>query len=247
VGVRLASLSVDDLGSGRFKIRWRELVAGPDGTPERGADGRLVRRARSITVEGKEARDEAVGDIRRALLDEGSYSPPAVELPKVANLELAAAAWVAWKGTRCTPSSLQCYAGHMARFFRAVRELRGLAATDVVLSDVLSRDLLIAAVGSWQKEGLSESFVYACSRSALEMWRWVADDSERWSGMPTPPREAKVVLPRPPLYIAPPAPTLAEADACLRHLLLEATQTRRMGTFLRFTGLRICHPRNPGP
>ena len=69
----MVSLSVEDLGQGRFKIRWRELVAGADGSATRGADGRFVRRARSVTVEGKDARDEAVANIRRALVDEGAY------------------------------------------------------------------------------------------------------------------------------------------------------------------------------
>ncbi|MEQ1501961.1 MAG: tyrosine-type recombinase/integrase [Myxococcota bacterium] len=235
----MASLSVDDLGSGRFKIRWRELVAGPDGSPTRGADGRLVRRARSITVESKNARDEAVANIRRALVDEGSYEPPAVSVPQVANLELAAASWVAWKRTRCTPSSTRVYAQHMGRLFASIRSAKGISPTEAVVASVLSRDLLIQVVGALQEEGLSESFVYSCARSALEMWRWVADDPDQWPGLPSPPREAKVVLPRPPMYVAPPAPTLAEADACLRYLPVDAVQTRRIGAFLRFTGLRI--------
>lgn len=69
----MASLSIDELPGGRYKLRWRELVPGPDGRPTKGEDGRLVRRARSITVEGKDARDEAVGKIRRALVAEGEY------------------------------------------------------------------------------------------------------------------------------------------------------------------------------
>jgi hypothetical protein len=49
----MASLSVDDLGSNKFKLRWRELLPGPDGAPAKGPDGRLLRRARSLVVEGK--------------------------------------------------------------------------------------------------------------------------------------------------------------------------------------------------
>jgi integrase len=235
----MASLSVDDLGGGRFKLRWRELVADESGRPTRGADGRLVRRARSLTVVGKDARDEAVGRIRRALLDEGTYEVPAVVEETVANLEQAALAWIAWKRTRCSTGSVRRYIQHMARFFAAVRSVRAIPLSAAVRADVLSRDLLTEVVGAWQAEGLSESFVYGVSRSALEMWRWASDDPVNYPGVPVPPREAKAVLPRPPVYVAPAAPTLAEADACLRHLPVDAVQSRRIGAFLRYTGLRI--------
>ncbi len=235
----MASVSIDDLGSGRYKLRWRELVAGPEGAPERTPDGRLTRRSRSLTVVGKDARDEAVTRIRRALLDEGTFELPATADALVANIEKAGVAWLAWKRTRCTPRSVSRYGQHMARFFAAVRDVRGIATTAPVFATVMSRDLLTEVVALWQKEGLSESFVYGCARSALEMWRWVSDDPANYPGVPTPPREAKAVLPRPPIYVAPPAPTLVEADACLRHLPVDAGQTRRIGTFLRYTGLRV--------
>ncbi|MES2638058.1 MAG: site-specific integrase [Myxococcota bacterium] len=235
----MASLSVDDLGGGRFKVRWRELVPGGDGQPQRGADGRLARRNRSLTVEGKAARDELVARVRRALLEEGEYQPPtASETPAVANLEHAALAWLRWKATRCSPRSVVRYTQHTHRFFDTVRRLEGIAKGSVVLATVLSRDLITRSITAWQDEKLSESYVYAVARSALEMWRWAADDPDAWPSMPTPPREPKALLPRPPIYTAPPAPTLAECDACLRHLPIDALQSRRMGTIMRFTGLR---------
>lgn len=236
----MASVSVDDLGGGRYKIRWRELLPGEDGKPERGEDGRLIRRSRSLTVEGKAARDEAVARVRRALLEEGEYlSPTASEVPRIANLETAAVAWLEWKKTRCKPRSVVAYATHMARFFALLRKLRGIGKDEVVYANVLSRDLLISCMREWQGTSHSESWVYSCSRSVIDMWRWVSDDSERYPGVPLPPREAKMVLPRVPIYIAPPAPTVAELDACLRRLSPDATESRRVGTLLRYTGLRI--------
>lgn len=236
----MASVSVDDLGGGKWKLRWRELIPGVDGSPVRGEDGRLARRARSITVEGKDARDEAVGRIRRALVEEGEYQPPTSSpVRTMTNLERAAVAWTDHKAVRCTASSVRRYTQHMARVFAAIRKLEGIPADKVVPASVLSRDLITRIVRSWQAEGLSESFVYGVSRSALEMWRWVADDPENYPGVPMPPREAKAVLPQPPIYTAPPAPLLAECDAVLRHLPLDGQQTRRIGTFLRYTGLRI--------
>lgn len=236
----MASLSVDDLGGGRFKVRWRELVPGEDGQPKRGADGRLARRSRSLTVEGKDARDELVARVRRALLEEGEYQPPtASEAPVVANLESAALAWTVYKATRCTPSSVALYRQHMKAFFDAVRALEGIAANRVVSASILSRDLLTRVVRRLQEAGRSESHVYSVARSVLEMWRWAADDPGNYPGIPTPPREAKAVLPQPPIYAAPPAPTMAECDAALRHLPADAIQSRRIGTMLRYTGLRI--------
>lgn len=236
----MASLSIDELPGGRYKLRWRELVPGPDGRPQKGTDGRLLRRARSITVDGKDARDEAVGNIRRALVAEGEYQPPtASTAPEIANLERASLAWLEWKATRCKPSSIVRYADQAKRFFRAVREIKGIAADQVISADVLGRDLLTQVVRSWQKEGLSESFVYNAARAVLEMWTWISDDPAAYPGVPTPPRHGKSVLPRPPVYAAPPAPTMAECDAALRHLPERAEIARRLGIVMRFTGLRL--------
>lgn len=236
----MASLSVDDCGGGRFKIRWRELVAGPAGLPRKGKDGRLVRRSRSITVEGKDARDEAVAQVRRALVAEGEYQPPAATLPPpVANLETASLAWVAWKRTRCKPGSVVAYAGHMARFFAAARQIEGIRKDRVVPATSLSRHLVVECIRLWQQEDMSEAWGYSAARSVIDMWRWVSDDPARYPGVTAPPREAKTILPRVPIYVAPPAPTLAEADACLRHVTPDAEEARRLGVVLRFTGLRV--------
>jgi integrase len=202
-------------------------------------------------VVGKAARDELVAAVRRAVEVGGSYVAPVVQAAPVAtvapvapevrqtNLETAAVAWIAYKRTRCVSGSVRRYAQHMARFFGAVRVHTGLGPKAVVTASMLSRDLLIACVRSWQTEGLSESYVYGAARSALEMWRWVSDDPVTYPGVPVPPRESKAVLPHAPLYSPPPAPTLAEVDACLRHLPIDAEQSRRIGALLRYTGLRI--------
>jgi len=236
----MASLSVKALGGGRYKIRWRELVPGPDGLPTRGSDGRQVRRARSLTVRGKEARDEAMNRIQRALLDEGEYHLPTPDAaPAIANLEHAALDWLAWKRTRCKPRSVVTYTNHMKRFFEMLREVQGLDAEQVVLADQISRNAVIECIRRWQAQDFSESWVYGVSRSVIDLWRWASDDPASYPGVPTPPREAKTILPLGPVYVAPPAPTLEELDACLRHLPADAEQSRRVGVLMRFTGLRI--------
>lgn len=236
----MASVSVKHLGRGKYKLRWRELEPGPDGLPYRAPDGRLARRARSMTVQGRDARDRALAEVQRSLVDEGEYQPrTASEVPAIANVEEAALDWLAWKRTRCKERSVTTYLGHVTRFFEAVREIRHIGVDQAIGVDVLSRDLLIEVVLYWQELGRSQAWVYSASRSALDMWRWVSDDPLRFRGVPVPPREAKAVLPRVPVYAAPPAPTLAEVDACLRHLPARAHSTRRVGAMLRFTGLRI--------
>jgi integrase len=238
----LARLSIDPLPGNRFKLRWRELMPGADGQPARGTDGRLKRRARSLTVKGRAARDEAAAKIRRSLMDEGEFSLPTAtveEVPQIANLEHAAVAWLAWKKTRCKPRSVVAYAGHMKRFFELARELLKIKPSRPVWADRLSRALVIDCVRTWQERGYSKSWVYSAGRSVIDMWRWVSDDPDTFPGVPTPPREAKMVLPRVPVYVAPPSPTLKELDACLRHISPNAVESRRVGVFLRYTGLRI--------
>ncbi len=236
----MASVSVTALGKGRYRIRWREKAAGPGGEPFRKPDGRWATVDRSLTLDGKEARDAAVARVGRDLAGAGRVVELAATLPpSVADLEQAAVAWLRYKATRCTASSLDAYALDMKRFFTVVRRLKGIAGSAGVSASVLSRDLLMQALREWQVAGLSESSVYASSRSVLEMWRWVADDPAAYAGVPTPPRESRAVLPRAPIYTAPAAPTLAECDAALRHLPLAANESRRIGAFLRYTGLRI--------
>lgn len=236
----MSAVSVDEIGKNRWKVRWRELVPGPDGKPAEAEDGRLLRRARSRVVEGKDARDALVNKVRTALESEGVFELPTVpEAPAMANLEQASVAWLEWKATRCKATSIVRYTGQIHRFFDAVRTIRGIKPEQVVPAEVLSRDLLTAVVRAWQAEKLSESFVYNASRGVLEMWCWAADDPTAWPGVPSPPRHGKSVLPRPPVYAAPPAPTLAECDAALRALPERAEIARRLGVVMRFTGLRL--------
>lgn len=236
----MASVWFEELGEGRYKVCWRELQPGSDGQPLRGEDGRLTRRKRSLTVKGKDQRDEAVARIRRALLEEGEFQlPTATDSPPVANLEQAALAWLAWKRTRCKPRSVVTYANHMARFFETVRGLRGIAEKETVWATTMTRDLVIECIRTWQERGYSEAWVYSCGRTVIDMWRWVSDDPDAYPCVPVPPREAKRVLPQVPIYVAPPAPTIKELDACLRHISPDAVESRRIGSLLRYTGLRI--------
>lgn len=240
-------VSVEEESGDRFKLRWREYrpVLGEDGAPLLKPDGKPVLKssARAIRVQGKKARDETKADVIAGLRNRGFWDPPTaapvVPEPAICNLEGAAAKWVEFKRTRCSPVSVQRFVQHMARWFRTMRQVRGIAAKAVVRADVLDRDTFIASVRALQDEKLSTATVYGIARSALEMWRWASDDPRAYPGIVTPPREGKAVLPRGPVYMAPTAPTVAELDACLRQISANAPTSRRIGVILRFTGLRI--------
>lgn len=237
-------VSVDDLPRDRYKLRWREYrpVLGADGQPLKKPNGKPEVRptARSWTVEGKKARDETVADVVAALRQRGTWEPPlAAPVPTVCNLEVAAAGWLGFKQTRCKAPSVARYQQHMGRWFGVLRAARGLTARDVVRGDVLDRDAYLACVRALQEEGLSPATVYGVARSALEMWSWVADDPRAYPGVVAPPRVSKAILPRAQVYRASTAPTVAELDACLRHISANAPSSRRIGIIMRFTGLRI--------
>ena len=70
--------------------------------------------------------------------------------------------------------------------------------------------------------GGARATVYNTLRVVLDLWDHAADDPESFGEVPTPPRNREKVLPRPPVYSAPPAPTLAECDACIRHIPAQA-------------------------
>src|SRR5690606_6092624 len=94
------------------------------------------------------------------------------------------------------------------------------------------------APGPAGKPRYAEGTVYQTLSAAIDMWRWVADDPEKYPEVPRPPFNLHRVLPRPPVYEAPEAaPTWAETDACLRRIRLPFP--RRMATIMRYTGLRL--------
>lgn len=224
----MASLSFDDLGGSKYKIRWREIVPGEDGKPERGEDGRIKRRDRSYTVEGKESLRTVMAAIQKALDERGEWYPPtAAPAPEETNLEQASLAWLRWKSQRCEERSRRKYALDLKRFFETVRELKQIPATAIIPASVLSRNLFVDVQAAWKAAGLSESTIYNAATVALDCWAWITDDPDEYPNVPAAPRVKANVLPRPPVYVAPPAPTLAELDACLRNLELD--RYRRLG------------------
>lgn len=233
----MASVTVDHLGPRRFKVRWREWAV---------VGGTRKRRYRSLTVSTRAAAIELQARVLRAIETRGFYEAEAREVapapvePPATNLETAAADWLRARAARgIAPSSVRKYAANLNRFFRTVREVRGGRRDRVVSADVLSRSLVADVILALRAQGLSESTIYGTTSTILDMWGWTSDDPEAYPGVPTPPRDASAVRPPPPIYTAPPAPTMAEVDACIRHISRRGYVARAAAVVMRFTGLRI--------
>lgn len=74
----------------------------------------------------------------------------------------------------------------------------------------------------------------------LQAWTW-ACDAAQYPGLASAPRDPTTVLPRPVVYSAGPAPTLAECDAALPQLVgLHNPRVAMLASMVaRYTGLRI--------
>lgn len=227
----MAGVSVQDLGDKRFRVRWREWTE---------VDGQRKRMDCGRVVHSREAAIELQGKVLRALETVGFYQEEVRPAELVGNFEAAGAAWLRHKAARgCAAATLRRYGSALERFFQGVRAHRKMSADTIVRTDVLSRELFADLQIAWQREGLSESTLYGTTRIALDVWTWAADEPDTYPGLPTPPRDASRVLPRPPAYAAPVPPTLEEADACLRHLAKNAYIARPAGIVMRYTGLRV--------
>lgn len=225
------SVTINTLGSGRYKVRWREWAV---------VDGARKRRARSQTVSTKAAAIELQARVLRAVETVGHYEPEARVEPGATNLEVAAADWLRARAARgIAAASVRKYASNLKRFFATVRAVQGLGPSRTVDAAILSRSLIADVVLAMRARGLSDSTIYSTTSTVVDMWGWVSDDPAAYPGVPTPPRDASAVRPPPPIYTAPPAPTLAEVDACIQHISPRAYVGYAAAVVMRFTGLRI--------
>lgn len=243
-GVSLRPMTMTEGGEAApgstWRVRWREWA-------ER--DGKRIRRQRekkfhhppgSRSRTPPPAASKFYADTLRRL-EEGELpdltGPVRIE---VCSFDQAVGAWMRHKGARgVTQSTLDKYAQRAARWFATVRELEGLSADAPIRADRLTRDLFSRAILDWRRAGLAESTVYATAQTMLAAWTWAADDPKAWPGVPQAPRDKSTILPLPPVYHAPVEPTLAECDACIRHLKRGSYVARGAGVIMRYTGLRI--------
>jgi integrase len=228
-------LTFEPREGGRFILRWRQNEEQPDGSVKR------VQRTK-MTFNAQERRrfEDVIG---QALRTKGYWSADdvgeAVARPAAVNMELAAADWVTWKvGTKgAVANTRAANAGSMARFFRAMRAVTGIAADAAVPATVMTLANIDRVVAQLRTEHVISTLHHTMTDVAA-MWAWVADDTERYPGVPRPPFSKDRILPEAPSWEAPEAvATWAEADACVRRIRLP--YPRIAATIMRYTGLRV--------
>lgn len=229
-------IEVLDRRSGRvWMVRWRQ--------PELEGGVELVRKKCVTTYSLAEAQQLEL-DVRRALRERGWWEAPAKTAKPEVVLVSAEDAFLRWleeeirgrKGR--ADGTVTKYAQSLDRWFGLLREELAVPAGQAVLATALHRDLVGRAIVRMRAAKLSDGTIYATISHALLAWRWVAGRPDRWPGIPACP-DPSSVLPDPPTYSAPPAPTLAEVDAVLRRLGENAYVARYAAIIMRFTGLRI--------
>jgi integrase len=227
----IPTVAVSDLGPDRYRLRWREGARSREVVfVGNAADARMyiARLAREVAEHGTftvEARREAAG------------APPAP--PATVDALLTGFVAARRASGRFGARTEDLYGSYSRRFVRA---------TGNAPVSALSRALFERVMAADRDEGVSAVTAYAPLRLVIDAWRWGSDGNAEdvaagravsWPGLPPAPRSPRDYLPRAPRHGRTVAPTLAEADACLRHLhQLASDHTRALGVLMRYTGLR---------
>lgn len=136
-------ISLDDLGEGRYRQRWRQQ--------EREEDGTVKRVQRTTTAYSMAEARRLTLEIEEALKAQGWWRPdaPGKARPAVGNLEQEALQWmqrrraVKWN----SENTWKSVAGSLARWFSAMRLVLGLAETDIIPIGALDRECFERCVG----------------------------------------------------------------------------------------------------
>ena len=226
-------LSFDDLGSGKFRLRWRQW--------EKREDGSKKRVQRTVTAYSVEERKRLEAEIEEALRTRGYWEKPTEDIgarPVDINIEFAAVAWIEWKVAirGVSGSTRGNLARAMKRFFTELRKVLRLKERDVVHGSMLTQGNITKVVTRFRRR-YGEGTIYQTVSAVVDMWTWVASQ-EKYDSVPRPPYNKHLVLPTPPVYEAPPVvPTMEECDACIRQIRMPLP--RMLAVVMRYTGLRL--------
>ncbi|TNE92257.1 MAG: hypothetical protein EP330_02705 [Deltaproteobacteria bacterium] len=239
----------------RWRVRWREWVELDD--------GKRKRRQRERWVSTEEAAIELRASVLRELEAGRVWEPDATREERAVTLDEMGVEYLRWQATmrQAAASSIRNYARSWGSFVEVAAFLRRVPTGAPVPADLLSRRLFAqvaeelrapsegrtVAFKQKRRNGrvdevrrpakpLAESTIYACLRTARDVWTWASGAPEEFPGLPAP---ASGLLPPAPTYAAPPAPTMAEIDACIRLITPKATRARAAAVWMRYTGLRI--------
>ncbi len=225
-------VSFKDLRNGKWKLRWREKKPGGG------------YKTRSYTMVGSVIeRDAMVVQIRAALAEAGTFHAERTEAEAQgpANLIDGMRAFIA-AGVdegRLKATTADRYTSYTLRIAEHLHQIYGIPEDEGPPVTLLTRESFNRIKHRDRVAQASDLMRYAPVRLLLEAWRWMADDPVTWPHVPTPPFSNRGYLPQTPKYKATIAPTLADVDACLRHLAPKTrVETRMFGVFVRYTGLR---------
>lgn len=229
----MASVNVQEITKGTWRLRWREFPV---------VDGVRREKTRSYTVGDERTAERLKVQIRDALDVHGTWDPPTVVVRSPCNLEAKSVEWlVAKRGRGLEESTIGTATSAITGFFAGVRAVRKIGAEEGIPGTVLNRKLFTDLMNHWREGGMSDSRIYDIGRYTTDFWRWLSDlDEGERVGVEAAPRDLKSVLPRKPAAAdPPPAPTMAEMDATLREAgRRRSPELQDVLTVLRFTGLR---------
>lgn len=218
--------------SGRWRVMWRERVSVDGGAP--------TWKQRSRVVSTEAAAIVLRAEILRAIETAGHYDDPMESIATVTSVDALLAGFLVSRRARgAARSTLSTLATLAAQATRALRAHLRLRDDQPIPADRLTREAFVGMVNQLRDASLADGTVYGVSAFLLDAWNWGADDPEGYPGVATPPRDRKSVMPRAAVYVAPPAPTLAEIDAVLRALPYQARVAKGIAVVMRYTGLRV--------
>ncbi len=232
-GAEDLSLSYEERANGKYILRWRQWETAPDGSRKR--------RQRTVMVYSVAERKQLELEIARALRERGWWEPQEEQppaRPADVNMEKAGRAWVRWKvGVKgVAPNTQKNLAYALSRFFKALREVNGMAKTAPIGGHLMTRENVTRVLTLWRSR-YSDGTLYQSAAAVLDMWTWVSDQPE-YESVPVPPRNLGQLRPPPAVYEAPELnPTLDECDAVIRRI--RHPMAKRLAIIMRHTGLRM--------
>ena len=228
----MPSASIDDMGAGRWRIRWRQRTS-----------RKAPWRQKQHTIYGTESdaeryRADVIDDLRRQ-----GFHDPAEHAPKIAppaslldGLMAYVDAMAAHGRKSGTIVRSRLRVGVLAE---AMYEVLDLPADEPVPVTVLDRNLFIELVPVLARRGTT---VPTHALSLLwRAWGWLMGDPAAWPRVPVRPPLPEGFVPAQAAYGRTVAPTLAHADAALRHLRARSVGRGTVVAVVmqRFTGLRV--------
>ena len=229
-GTPTMGASIEQTGPDTHRIRWSQVEDGKRRQVQTTIHGSPTEAEayRAQVVHDKQTKGYHDPEEYRA-----KYAPPA-------NLLEGLLAWAdAGEKDELSASTVRLNKGLVRTVAEAIHEATGIPRTEPLPVTVLGRPLF-----DQLKPILGRRGVTVPRRALLALWNgwdWLAGDPASWPQVPRCPSSKRGYLPPGRLYGRTEAPTLAQCDAMLRYLRVQALRSDVLGlaVILRYTGLRV--------